>query len=359
MSAEQAFLEPEVDALLREVAADPRSILLRVPRKHALPILFRDDSDVGPMTAGLATIDRHLLAVHRSEVAELLRKVCLMRLLESQRGRICVSRYETADCEVLSPRLPELRQQALRGRSSRVRSDLALTGLDAALESLRGPTDDLPAVTDLASLSYRLHPTHDARILAAMDLSQRDSSREAVRLLLLVLKNHPSRVTAATAADNLGFAWNELGKLDRAFSSVKAALEYAGDRVTTCMNRLAFGIQLGDEHDILESDRRLRELISPAHPAVEFFMTSAAIARIQRRWSPTDAAAPAVRGVQSKLGEVATRIADVFISPSAAQVKIPRGAAHDRFTTVDEWNAAGPATQGLKRSMERYAHSLT
>jgi hypothetical protein len=359
MSAEQLYLEPEVDALLREVASDPRSILLRVPRKHAVPMLFRDESDVGPMTAGLAAVDRHLLAVHRSEVAELLRRVCLVRLLESQRGRVCVSRYETADSEVLAPSVPELRQQALRGRSSQVRTELSSNGLEMALEALRDPTGGLPTGADIAALSHRLQPNHDARILAAMDLSQRGSSRAAVRLLLRVLSNHPSRSSAAAAADNLAFAWNELDQLGHAFDAAKVSLDYADDRVTTCMNRLAFAIQLGDGRDILETDRRLRELITPEHPAVGFFISAAALARIQRRWSPTDLAAPVVRAVESKLGETAKRISDVFVSAAAARREAMPYFARDRVTLLDERNAAGPATQGLKRSMNRHAHALS
>jgi tetratricopeptide (TPR) repeat protein len=305
-------LDPEVDALLREVAADPRSILLRVPRKHALPLLFRNESDVGPMTAGLAAIDRHLLAVHRSEVAELLRKVCLMRLLENPRGRVCVSRYPTLGREVKVPRISELRELEESERLSTASCELAANGLDLVLEALRNPIGDLPRVSDLAAVSHRLHPTNEARIFAAMELSQRESSRAAVRLLIAVLSNHPSRETAASAWCNLGYAWNELGERHRALAAYEKGMSVDDDRVLTQMNHLSLGIQVGDGRSVLATSRRLGERIPAGHRALDAFVAGIARARSARRWAPSRTATALVRVLEDELDEAGRRIAHVF-----------------------------------------------
>jgi hypothetical protein len=156
----------------------------------------------------------------------------------------------------------------------------------------------------------------------------------------------------------MGFAWNELGNLGAAAAAVKQSMTYSQERVTTCMNGLAFGIQLGDERSILEADRRLRELISPQHPAVDFFISSAIAAWSQHRWSPTDAAAPVVRSVRRQLGEAATRVAEVFFATSMKRVGPRRELLQRVLSPDDRPSASGPATQGLVRGMNRYAQAV-
>jgi hypothetical protein len=312
MSADQAFLEPEVDALLREAAADPRSILLRVERKRAVPLLFSDESDVGPMTAGLAAIDRHLLAVHRSEVAELLRKVCLLRLMNGPRGRACVNRRPMVRGELRSPRLPDLRQQAEFEQESQPSTELAATGLDLVMQVLSDPAREEPRVYELAAVSHRLQPTQEAQVLGAMDLSQRESPTTAVRLLLRVLNDRPSVATAGCVCNNLGFAWNELGDLRKAFEALGEAMRFSEELALTRLNRLALGIQLGDECAALDANRELDSLIAADHPAVTAFVETALLARNSHRWSPTYEATTLVKMIRDQLGEAGRRIADAF-----------------------------------------------
>lgn len=68
-----SLLHPEVEHLLAEIAADPNSSLLRIPRTKVLPELFRPPDPIRQSAYFLTSAERHLLAVHREEVAHWLR----------------------------------------------------------------------------------------------------------------------------------------------------------------------------------------------------------------------------------------------------------------------------------------------
>ena len=68
-----SLLHPEVEHLLAEIAADPNSSLLRIPRAKVLPELFRPPDPIRQSAHFMTSAERHLLAVHREEVAHWLR----------------------------------------------------------------------------------------------------------------------------------------------------------------------------------------------------------------------------------------------------------------------------------------------
>ncbi|MCA9067038.1 MAG: hypothetical protein KDA96_28440, partial [Planctomycetaceae bacterium] len=68
MSAQGIHLDPEVEGLLREIAADPGSSLLRVERPKTLRPLLEREHAAGARMAGLTNAERHLLERYRDEV---------------------------------------------------------------------------------------------------------------------------------------------------------------------------------------------------------------------------------------------------------------------------------------------------
>jgi hypothetical protein len=144
-SSEFITLDPEFEEVLREVAADPDSSLLRVPRPKRIRSLFDRGSAVGALEPGLTRAEQHLLQVHRNELAWLLRQACLVKLVEGPKSRLYVSRYITAERQV------ELM------RPSTMRSQLDLERGTAA-----GAKDEAPAIA-LLDRCRRIACNHDLR----------------------------------------------------------------------------------------------------------------------------------------------------------------------------------------------------
>ncbi|MBI1379879.1 MAG: hypothetical protein GC161_02180 [Planctomycetaceae bacterium] len=81
-----SLLHPEVEHLLAEIAADPNSSLLRIPRAKVLPELFRPSDPIRPSAYFLTSAERHLLSVHREEVAHWLRVGLVFARTEGKRA---------------------------------------------------------------------------------------------------------------------------------------------------------------------------------------------------------------------------------------------------------------------------------
>lgn len=72
MTTMKLDLDPEIDGLLREIAADPKSKLLRVRRPVDVRVFAETRPAIGVATAGLTKAERHLVQAHREEVAHKL-----------------------------------------------------------------------------------------------------------------------------------------------------------------------------------------------------------------------------------------------------------------------------------------------
>lgn len=72
VNPEPPSLEPELEDLLREIARDPRSNLLRFPRPPRPIDLARTSEAASRTTPGLTPAERHLLDVHRADTVQFL-----------------------------------------------------------------------------------------------------------------------------------------------------------------------------------------------------------------------------------------------------------------------------------------------
>src|SRR5262245_31177745 len=76
-------LDPELEHLLRELAAEPDSSLLRVARPAVMPALFETNTVVSQHATGLLPVEREILRAHRAELVEVLLDFMRDRLLNS------------------------------------------------------------------------------------------------------------------------------------------------------------------------------------------------------------------------------------------------------------------------------------
>jgi len=313
MTPEPMLLEPEIEELLREVAADPDSSLLRVPRSKAVPTLYEDRPAVGPATDGLSAAEKEILRVHRLEVAWLLRQVCLLKLVEGNRNRPYVGRY-------LNPRT---RASLIRPRTIDAGCEelaTTLTGDEHCImaqallkRAVANPASEQPTILDLAAVAHRLQPSSMARVLASQDLLLGGSPRTALALLNAVLPFHPFTSIGVSAWHTIGLAHLRLGHLGLAHEAYQTASNADKERPSVWMDRMALALQVGDTSDTVRAAQHLGELVTVDHEEVEWFVDS----RIQRRrtgdWQPTPEASRLVLGLQNQVGSVGRRIAHVFM----------------------------------------------
>jgi hypothetical protein len=203
-SSEDVHLDPQVEEVLRRVATEPGSALLRVPRPSSIKGFFDRQHAVGIAASGLSSAERQLVQAHRSDVARLLREACRMKLLSGPEGPVNVSPFRS----IQEPHVrldPEALAREARRQAS---ADKSLTDMDpcwSLIEAcVRDPRGGSPSVLQLAEASLRLEPTDEARIMAALELTQHGSPESATRILHHML-SAPLPVSIEVSA------WNNLG----------------------------------------------------------------------------------------------------------------------------------------------------
>lgn len=99
-------IDAELEALLGEVARNPRATLLRVARPTAFREAFEALREVEPHATGLIAAERELLREHRAQLARLLRQACVTKIYAHPAARGRFVRYQTTagPIEVLEPR---------------------------------------------------------------------------------------------------------------------------------------------------------------------------------------------------------------------------------------------------------------
>jgi hypothetical protein len=209
--AEPALLSPEIEGLLRELAADPRSELLRVPRPARIVPFLEGDCAIGADDSSLRSLERHLLRVHRDELAALLLLACEHALLKWPQPPYHVVRFQ-------SPR--RLRDPLVEDEwSADMRHAVGFADVSAAdvlLRMIHLPSSSWPSVSELASLSHKIVPGDRARIFAGIGLVYAGRPRTALRLLTEVAVRRRGHLSA--------YAWSNIGLAYVALDDREAAV---------------------------------------------------------------------------------------------------------------------------------------
>jgi hypothetical protein len=312
MTSEPMLLDPEVEELLRDVAADPDSALLRVRRGSAVRTLFEELQVAGPATAGLSLAERELVRIHRLELAWLFRQLCFVKLLNGARSRAFVSRYITPDrAGVLLD--PASLGSSIEGISNALDpNEHGYSTLMLAACSAQRSADGPPTILELGAAAHRLHPTAESRILASQHLVLGESPLGALSLLRVVLQMHPIGTARTSAWHTIGLAYSRMGRLDRSHGAYVTASSGDQERPGPWLDRVALAFQLGAASDVLEAASHLEELIPSDHEEVDWYVTSRTERRRAGDWHPTPAALALARELQDQLGAVGRRISHVF-----------------------------------------------
>lgn len=304
MSSDMLFT-PEVEEILREVASDPRSSLLKISRPEHLRGHFERYSNVGPHTAGLTVAERELLQVHRSEVARLLGDMCRTRLAADT---VTVHQSLSVDRKVRIYSESELKAHV---EEIEARGDLSDAGIGGLLERCVAGSHRAPSVVEIATAMGRLEPTDTARVLAGMGMTTHDRPRAALDLYRVVLAGRPSRVMASQTWDNVARAFSLLGDSDQALSASLEACYANSEKVESRFVSLCTAFDLGYEDVAFRMATEVNELVPANHESVDWYVASMTSRRKSGVWVPSEASRLRAGRIGDRFGDAAGRIVDV------------------------------------------------
>ncbi|MEQ1735638.1 MAG: tetratricopeptide repeat protein [Rhodoglobus sp.] len=263
MSRDVITLQPEVEEILRELAKRPGSALLRVPRKDVVRTVLERDTMVHARSAGLSAAERHLVQVHREEVAFALRQAAYYRLAaDSERSKLIADQSFAS----IRSRIPSL--GAVRAEASEVVAELRRGRGDGEtleiLESCIAPDPTVwPTAGQLAATAHRLIPSNTSRVYMSLDLRSGGQDLAALAPLRCVIQVGGSSAETAVAWSNLADALVSLGQYEKAYVAAEEACRTDPDLLIAQLNRTLCSILVGDVNRLargLESlDRFLRE----------------------------------------------------------------------------------------------------
>lgn len=216
-------LDPRTEEILREVASDSESCLLRASRRELDEALTRADWSGLRTLVGFSSAERELLCTAREEIAYWLNVMCFKRLTEDESTRRYCTRLVEGDREYVAPTLQAVRTGLDESTASARELGAVGAPLEQVLEQLvLGVRADAPPraveVHQLASASLRLHPTFQARHYAVQANQGFGDGVSSIRL---------ARQLAALAR----------GRLERAYSLAQIAQAHSslGDFVGSCI----------------------------------------------------------------------------------------------------------------------------
>jgi hypothetical protein len=308
MSMEPMLFEPEVEAILREIASDPRSSLLRVSRPRHLLGLFERYTNVGPQTVGLTAAERHLLQVYRNEVARLLGDVCRRRLVSGERP---LNRSLTVDSDLVIPSEAENRE---RSRALQpFAGELDEPDVESLLERCAsGDPTRQPSVTALAAAMARLVPSDSARGLAGLDLALRGQPRAALRLHHSILAGSPSPLMASIAWENVGFAQELLRSQEAALDGFRIAALTDLGRSFPALVWLQRGLVMGLADESLRAASRVNELLGPDDKTLDWYVRVLQQWKIQGAWEAHEHGRRLALGIREQVDGPAGMLADAW-----------------------------------------------
>lgn len=209
-------VSPELEGLLREAAADPRSVLLRVPRPSPLRSLLARQEPLRPSATGLGALDRHLLAVHREELSAALLEACMVRLYSNPDWSLSVHRTRTAteDWVVESP--ANWAERTRETADAFVGASVELAGLDLLRACIEPNGLEAVTITQLARAALRLTPSASARAWIAFEMRLIGRYQDAIHLADQQLAQHVQPKLAASLLEYRAGANSLLGSFGAA-----------------------------------------------------------------------------------------------------------------------------------------------
>lgn len=242
-------IEPELEEILRKLAADPDAKLMRVPAARSF-VGMMNEGPVNASSVALNRAERHLLLTYREELADLLRQRCVMEFFAMPDGDVRWHKSLSAKEELVVPDRESWTERATvvtefdLGQSDGDRA--ARETLDACVSGTEGEV----GITQLARASLRAVDSDFARVYVALDLLRMQRVSEAAAVYRQVIET-------ASNSRILSYCWEGLGVIDSLNSDMEAAVlcyrksfDADDSRVVPLLNRLVAAAALGERGEL-------------------------------------------------------------------------------------------------------------
>jgi hypothetical protein len=305
---ELAALHPEIEGLLREVAADPQSNLLRLPRTGLRHSLRRAELPERAPTTGLRPAERELLRTCRHEVAYLLLLACYRQQITSPQNRYLV--YSVRSNADIADDI-DLKWMRIAREKLGIVSDAKLTrSLSLLARCTSGDGQAWPTVFELAAASARLVPSTMARNYAALDLILSDKASTGARMLQDLHYDAPA--FQVMAACNRVFGLEKSGRLDLAYEALVSSEWSDIGLLPQAFFGACVAAQLGS---LTETDRWASELraLAPTRHNLDMLMRGLRERKAIGSWSPTPCALAALNHASRVVGGPVEEIRNAYL----------------------------------------------
>ena len=306
--SELVALHPEIEGLLRDVAADPESNLLRLPRSGLRRSVERAELPDRAPTTGLRPAERELLRTCRHEVAYLLLLACYRQQITAPENRYLV--YSVRSNADIANDI-DLKWMRIAREKLGIVSDEKLTrSLSLLARCTSGDGRSWPTVFELAAASARLVPSTMARNYAALDLILRDKASTGVRMLRDLHFDAPA--FQVMAACNRVFGLEKSGQLGLAYEALVASEWSDIGRLPQAFFGASLAAQLGS---LAETDRWASELraLDPSRHYLDMLMRGLRERRAIGSWSPTPCAVATLDHASRVIGGPVEEIRNAYL----------------------------------------------
>ena len=262
---------PDLEAILQEIARDPRAKMLKVPSSGAL-IYSNTQPQVGIAAPSLTAAEVEVLTVHREELAERLKERCLIEFFREPGAKL----HLNSSIEV--GRTLEVRdedewhretKQLLEYKLEETRHQIAK---DVLKKCVKGSEERSVSITELATAMMRIAPKEQGRLYVALDLLKKGRPSEAVALAQGALEENPSSQTASYAFEILADALWKLGHKGEALEASRDSIMAMETRIHSVLCCIDIAVRSGAEREAKEACRRLDDFDAPRDPAVIRFI---------------------------------------------------------------------------------------
>ena len=288
--SEPAF-DPEVVALLQEVARDSGSSLLRLPKGPLSRWVARPEEVVSPRGSHLSKVERHLVEAYREEAAWVLLRACIAEL---KHLALVFSRAKTE-------------QEELRKKAGSMNENPH--GLSAELDMI-AKGQELSA-GQLAVASMRLSPTDLGRNVLSICLQRNGQNASSIHLLNRLLASTHSLAQKAQAHENLAQAWVADGDYARALECNVLASRLDETKARFVAWCLTNALQDGNERSARRSALELED--HPCACELEAVAMALKSGRAVGFWKPTAKSRPLAMRLRGEVSSFVEGVLDAFI----------------------------------------------
>ena len=293
--------EPEVEALIAEIAADPRSYLLREPQRGLVGGPLDLEEGVSVRTAGLTVAEREVVRVWRADAAELLKHLHIREFESDPSGGKIVAR-----ASVVGEALDRTPTEDLIVLAQVLRESGRCGHVSEAIErAIRGSLIHPPGLGlargQLIRLSHRLMPTDASRTYLAIEADREGSPRRALAMYDSILERSVTDEGRAYALVNANRTYSALGDMKNRIETAGAAIQAAPAWSEASIKVLETCLDAGDLGSASDALNRLVHDQALGLETLTDYLEWLRRQRTSEAWSPT----PRFRTTWLELAEVA------------------------------------------------------